>query len=64
MKKLAPETKHKLIKFLIKTLIYIIVGVSIWHISAAKNRQTEKDVGENLVADEIEEGVEDVIEVV
>lgn len=63
MKKLSKQTKRKLLVFGIKTIIYIVVGLVIWHISAAKHRQTEKDIGENLVADEIEEGVEDAIEI-
>lgn len=63
MKKMNKQTKRKLIIFGIKTIIYIVVGLVIWHISAAKHRQTEKDIGENLIADEIEEGVEDAIEI-
>ena len=57
------QTKRKLIIFAAKTIIYIVIGLAIWHISAAKNRQTEKDIGENIVADEIDEGLEDAIEV-
>ena len=64
MKKLSKKTKRKLIIFAIKTAIYIVVGLVIWHISAAKHRQTEKDIGENIVAEEIDEAIEDGIEVV
>ena len=57
------ENKHKVIMFLIKLAIYIALGVSIWQITAAKYKNTEKDIDENIVAEEIGEGVETVVEV-
>ena len=61
-KKLTKESKHNLYMFFVKLLIYIILGLTVWYFSAAKYRNTEKDVGENIVAEEIDEGVEEAIE--
>jgi hypothetical protein len=40
------EIRRKVILFAVKTLIYIILALIIWHISTSRTRQTEKDVGE------------------
>lgn len=53
--------KKKIIFFIVKTIIFIIAGLIIWKTSTAKQHGTEKDIGENLVADEIEEVAEIVI---
>lgn len=47
--------KRKLLIFISKTIIFIVIALVIWYASAAKHRQTEKDIEENLAADEIEE---------
>ena len=36
------------IMFLIKLAIYIVLGVSIWQVTAAKYKNTEKDIDENM----------------
>ena len=61
-KELTKEEKHHLYMFLVKLFIYILLGFTVWYVSAAKYRDTEKDVGENIVAEEIDEGVEEAIE--
>lgn len=58
MKEKIKAKKKKIILFIIKTLIFIIAGTVIWCVSATKTKNTEKDVEENIAADEIEEAVE------
>ena len=59
-----PGFHNKFSIFFLKVLIYIVIGLSIWYFASAKYRGTEKDVDENIVAEEIGEGVEDVVEAV
>ena len=58
MKKLSVERKRKIKIFIVKTIIFLAVGLTIWFVSNKKHHGTEKDVGENIVADEIEEVTE------
>ena len=61
-KKIIRENKRKIIIFFVKLFIYIVLGITIWNVTAAKYKNTEKDVDENIVAEEITEGVETAVE--